>query len=76
MEKVPKWFVVLGEHTSADQTVHITVEVARTRYHIRLTAAGIVFHITFKDKNGLVRTPSGRTPWVAPGSEPPNLKDS
>src|SRR5262245_30379510 len=41
------WRVVAAVHSSqADATRHITVEVGRTRYHLRLDGRGCIFDIT------------------------------
>jgi len=62
------WRVVAAVHTNRhDMTRHITIEVGRTRYHLRLDARGSIFDITTVLGEEIQRV-SGNRPWVRPGS--------
>ena len=62
------WRVIRGAHTSADDgTPHVTIEVGRTRYHLRLDGRGCIFDIT-RVVAAQVQRPAGRNPWEPPGA--------
>jgi len=62
------WMVIANIHQSEDDnTPHITIEVGRQRYHLRLDIRGCTFDITVVDDGETVR-PSGHRPWVRPGA--------
>ncbi len=61
------WTVVAGIHRSPhDPTPHITVEVRRRRYHLRLDRQQCIFDIvsTVDDEHQRL---GGNKPWVGPG---------
>lgn len=63
-----RWQVVAAVHTNErDLTRHLTIEIRRTRYHLRLDRRGCIFDITILDGDNIQR-PSGNRPWVRPGS--------
>ncbi len=57
-----EWYVVAGPHKSGDQTMHITVDVLKNRYHLRQDSRGVIFEITDESREREV------APWEAPGS--------
>jgi hypothetical protein len=61
------WRVVSPIHNSGDGTPHLTVELNRDRYHLRMDAQGCVFDITATIA-GQRQRPSGNKPWVPPGA--------
>ncbi len=62
------WDVIRGVHVSPDDsTRHVTIEVARTRYHLRPDARGCVFDITAREGKQ-TRRPAGHKPWQGPGA--------
>lgn len=62
------WRLIRGAHRSRDDaTLHVTVEVAGVRYHLRLDARGCVFDIT-RVVGGATHRPAGGPPWVGPGA--------
>lgn len=67
MSSVP-WTVIRGAHRSArDATLHVLIEIAKTRYHLRLDARSFIFDITFVSDNQTER-PAGSAPWEKPGA--------
>jgi hypothetical protein len=65
-----QWTVTAAVHPGGfggDVTPHVTVEVRRRQYHLRLDQSGNVFDITYRDAQGARRL-SGRLPWVPPGA--------
>jgi hypothetical protein len=66
MAVVP-WRVIRGAHKSGDdRTLHVTVAIAETRYHLRLDGNSCVFDIT-RVRAGQTERPAGSKPWVGPG---------
>lgn len=64
-----RWYVVANVHTNAnDPTPRITVEVRKTRYHVRIDAKGCVFDITYVNAANQTVSLSGQPPWVRPGA--------
>ena len=63
------WSVVANVHTNAnDPTPRVTVEVRKTRYHVRLDANGCVFDITYVNAANQAVSLSGQPPYVRPGA--------
>ena len=62
------WEVIRGAHRSSDDpSLHITIAIAATRYHLRLDARSCVFDITHVVGNKTHRL-AGPKPWVGPGA--------
>lgn len=67
MSTVP-WQLIRGAHRSPDDpSLHVTIAVAATRYHLRLDARSCVFDITRVVADQTERA-AGRQPWVGPGA--------
>ena len=67
MSTVP-WRVIRGAHRSPDDpSLHVTIAIAATRYHLRLDGKSCVFDITHVVGDQTQR-PSGNKPWVGPGA--------
>jgi hypothetical protein len=67
MSTVP-WRVIRGAHRSLDDpSLHVTIAVAATRYHLRLDGRSCVFDIT-RVVGDQTQRPAGRKPWVGPGA--------
>jgi hypothetical protein len=62
------WRLIRGAHRSPhDLTLHVTVEIAGTRYHLRLDRNLCVFDIT-RVLGDQTQRPAGHEPWVGPGA--------
>ena len=63
-----QWRVIRGSHRSPDDpTLHVTIEIGATRYHLRLDGRSCVFDITHVSSNETNRM-AGRKPWQGPGA--------
>jgi hypothetical protein len=62
------WYVIRGAHRSPDDpNQHVTIEVHRNRYHLRLDRRECVYDITCYVAQQVQR-PAGREPWTRPGA--------
>ena len=61
------WQVIRGAHRSPDDpSLHVTIAIAATRYHLRLDARSCVFDITVVGNK--THRLAGRKPWAGPGA--------